>query len=364
MIGDTMLRARLYSVAIEISGACNLRCAYCHKADAVLETDPAANASMTEATLDEVYRYCKSAGVKRVTLSVGGESTFIPDWHVKAARFLDDPEISTHMVSNFARVLNDDDLAALSKLDELQVSFDSSDRDMVRKLRSNADLRTITYNVVRLRQAANERGHCPFILVNCTVCRDNIGHIGKLAGFVRALGVDQLLLTEVVSITPQTPPPAMLLSTLGDEEVILLCRNIIAAENVLAGSGTALRLQERLRARVADLIDQLRAGQVPSGAARYFHRRMITSACTMPWQSPMIDALGNVIACCDPPGISSMVGNVAKEGAAAVIDSPAMQAIRASIIDGRPIVKCEACAFARPIDFAQFRGELRSWLAA
>jgi molybdenum cofactor biosynthesis enzyme MoaA len=40
------LRAQLDSIAIEVTSKCNLRCAYCHKADDVVEAMPGANDDM------------------------------------------------------------------------------------------------------------------------------------------------------------------------------------------------------------------------------------------------------------------------------------------------------------------------------
>src|SRR5690349_21684858 len=96
---------------------------------------PGANDDMTPAMIDDLHHYCKAAGIRNVTLSVGGETTVVADWYKRIARFLDDLEIETHMVSNFARPLLDDELEAFTRLDALQVSFDSANPAMVRKLR-------------------------------------------------------------------------------------------------------------------------------------------------------------------------------------------------------------------------------------
>jgi MoaA/NifB/PqqE/SkfB family radical SAM enzyme len=356
-----LLRARPTSIAIEVSSKCNLRCSYCHKADDVLEAMPGANDDMTEAMIDDLYRYCKAAGIRNVTLSVGGETTVVPDWHKRVARFLDDPEIETHMVSNFARPLRDDELEAFTRLDALQVSFDSADPAMVRKLRSKANLATITYNIVRLRQAARELGRGPFLVVNCTLCRDNVGHVARLAGFCRELGVDQLLVCEVMTITQHNPSMPETLDRLTDDEVILLAHQIIAAEDALAGGPTALRLRDHLRGRIEEIVEQLREGRTPVGAAAYFHRRMETAGCYQPWQSPMVGALGKVYACCGS-GSAGSIGSLATQHMSEVMDGATARAIRASILEGRSKVGCETCSFAQDISFPEFARQVRGWL--
>src|SRR5262245_2869708 len=177
---------------------------------------------MTDEMIADLYRYCKEEGVKNVTLSVGGETTMVAGWQTRISQFLDDPDITTHIVSNFIRPLTDEELSTLCRFNALQISFDSSELSMVRKLRSKADLRTITYNILRLRQKGRELGRCPFLVVNCTLCRDNVGHVGKLAGFCRELGVDQLLVTEVLSIGEHNPDKPEMLASLTADEVMVL----------------------------------------------------------------------------------------------------------------------------------------------
>ena len=356
-----LLRARPQSIAIEVTSRCNLRCCYCHKADPVLEADPEANADMSDEMIAGLYRYCKAEGVRNVTLSVGGETTMVAGWHKRIAQFLDDPDIETHMVSNFVRPLSEEELVALCRFDALQISFDSSDLAMVRKLRSKADLRTITYNTLRLRQKGRELGRCPFLVVNCTLCRDNVGHIGKLAGFCRELGVDQLLLTEVMSIGEHNPNKPEMLASLSEDEVLLLAREIAAAENALSGSATALRLQEHLQARIGELIEQVREGTTPADAGSVFHRRLNTSACLQPWNSPMVRAAGTIIPCCGT-GTGIPTGTLASQSMDEIMNGDAVRAIRAAILQGRPTVQCETCSFALAMSFPEFTRHIREWM--
>jgi len=354
-----LLRARPNSIAIEVTSRCNLRCCYCHKADPVMEAVPDANADMTDEMIADLYRYCKEEGVRNVTLSLGGETTMVAGWPTRIAMFLDDPDIETHMVSNFIRTLSEEELAQLCRFNALQISFDSSDLSMVRKLRSKADLRTITYNILRLRQKGRELGRCPFLVVNCTLCRDNIGHVGKLAGFCRELGVDQLLLTEMMIIGEHNPNRPKTLSDLSSDEVIVLAREIIAAEDALHGSATALRLQEHLQARIAEVLEQIREGLTPADAGAYFHRRLNTSACRQPWNGAMIGALGKVHPCC---GAGRPIGHLAKQSMQQVMDGDSIRAIRASILDGRPNIPCETCSFALSMSFPEFTRQIREWM--
>jgi len=353
-----LLRPLTYSVCIEVTSKCNLRCSYCHKSDEVHEALPASNADMTDAMIDDLYRYCKAAGVKHVSLSQGGETTMYAGWYKRIAKFIDDPEMACHLVSNFARLFDDGDLEALAKFSDLQVSFDSSEWEMVRRLRGRADLRTITYNILRLRQKAREMGRAPTVVVNCVLWRDNIGHVAKLAGFCRELEMDRLMLTEGMITTEHNYKVPDTLDTLNDDEVITLARQINAAEDALRDSATELYLQDHLRARVGELCGQLRAGVTPAHSAAHFHRRMNGSACAQPWTLPFVSADGNVLPCCQG-GRASPVGNLATASMAAIMDSDAFRAVRASILERRPVVPCDGCSFAQGKDWTDFIRDIR-----
>jgi MoaA/NifB/PqqE/SkfB family radical SAM enzyme len=356
-----VLRAQPHAICIEITNKCNLRCSYCAKADDRYEAIPGNNTDMTDEMVGALYRYCKQVGIRHVSLSGVGETTMTAGWHKGVARFLDDPEISAHLVSNLVRVFDDDDLVALTKLRNLQISFDSASLAMVRKQRSKADLRTITYNIVRLRQKARELGRGPNIDVNCTLSRENIGEIANLAGFCRELGVDRLMIGEVMVIVAGPKMPATL-DTLSNEDVTLLVSQIIAAEDALRDSNTAIYLQDHLRARIGELVEQMREGTMPLDSASYFHRRMESSSCRLPWSQPFVRADGKVFACCIASELTEpVVGNLATSSMAEILDGPALRAVRASILKGRPTVSCHGCQLARRESFDEFAREIREW---
>jgi molybdenum cofactor biosynthesis enzyme MoaA len=357
-----LLRSRLESIAIEVTSKCNLRCAYCHKADPALEAQPGANDDMTDEMIAELYRYCKEAGIKNVTLSVGGETTMTAGWHRRIAQFLDDRDIEVYMVSNFVRLFDDEELIALTKFRYLQVSFDSAEFEMVRKMRSRADLRSVTYNILRLRQKARELGRHPFLLVNCTVCRENIGHIGQLAGLCREMAVDQLLLTPMMQkTTHRGPNQPETLNGLSSAEVILLAKNVLAAEEVLHGSTTSLRLQDHLQAQLAKVIERIRDGMIPADAAADFHRRFESSGCRQPWSNPLVGATGIVWACCGAYDHRKPIGKLGLQTMAEILDGNAIRMVRASILEGQPVVACDSCAFTSNACLAEFVREIREW---
>jgi MoaA/NifB/PqqE/SkfB family radical SAM enzyme len=364
-----LLRPRPRDVAIEVTSKCNLRCAYCYKADEIHEALPGANEDMSDAMISALYHYCKEAGIDNVCLSVVGETTMHKGWHARVKQFLEDPKIKTHMNTNFVRLFDDDDLSALISIDSLQISIDSSDLAMLRKLRSRADIRTITYNIIRLRQKASEVGRRPFISVNCVLCRDNIGHIVDLAGFCRELKMGRLMLGEMIQLRPseaivvgrRKPSPPETLDCLTGSEVSFLAGQIAGAEELLAGSATELLVDEHLRARIDAVIAGLPQRVTPADAAAYFQRNMASSACRQPWTSPMVLANGDVVPCCETGRAGPVVGSLTRSSLPEILNGEAHRAVRAAILDGRPTLPCRACSFASPMSFREFRREIATW---
>jgi MoaA/NifB/PqqE/SkfB family radical SAM enzyme len=355
------LRARADSVCIEVTNKCNLRCSYCPKSDDLYEALPGNNTDMSDDTIGRLYQYCKTHGIRNVSLSGVGETAMVAGWQKRLAQFLDDPQIDAHLVSNFARILSDAELEALTKLRNLQISFDSPEVDMVRRMRSKADLRTITYNIIRLRQKARELARCPTIDVNCTLSRENIGHVAKLAGFCRELGVDRVMFGEVMVLSQHNEKMPLTLDSLTSEEVILLAEQFVAAEEILKDSDTAIYLQDHLRGRIGEIVEQIREGTIPADAGAFFHRRMESSACRLPWSQPFIRADGKVYPCCIINDVAQPVGDLATAALDEILESPAFRAIRASILAGKPNLSCDGCGLAQAKSFPEFIQDIRAW---
>jgi MoaA/NifB/PqqE/SkfB family radical SAM enzyme len=360
-LSDAALRPRTHSIAVGVTGKCNLRCCYCHKSDEIFEAAPSANADLSDDLIERVYRYCKGNDIRHVTLSLGGETTMLPSWYRRIEKFLEDAEIEAHIVSNFARMFDDDDLTALAKFRAIQISFDSADLQMVRRLRSKADLRTITLNIVRLRQKVTDLGRRQTLTVNCTLWRDNIAGIANLAGFCRELGIHQLLLTPGFISTEHNYKVPDTLDTLTDGDVLTLIQQITIAEEALSNSTTELRIHENLRLRIDHLLHAIRDGKWPQNAAAEFHRRLGVSACRQPWQAPLVTQTGKVLPCCVADETAAIGDLTVTPDLAAILESNAARAVRASILNGEQILPCDKCQFASelpPVDFAQ---DIREW---
>jgi MoaA/NifB/PqqE/SkfB family radical SAM enzyme len=338
-----LLSARPQVLIIEVTSKCNLRCAYCPKSDADYDAQPYVNRDLSDAALRRLYEDAKALGIAQITISGVGETAMFSGWHERLADFLDDRSLKVYMVSNMVRVLDDADLNALCKLHHLQVSFDSADPTMVRKLRSNASLRSIIFNIVRLRAKKDQLGYGPTIIVNCTTCRENIGELAGLARLCRVLGIDRLNISAMISFSRANPFGA--LDEMTDDERRKLAVQLAEVERILAGSGTAVSIDAR--------VSQSARSALPADNP--------TSACLQPWNSPLVRADGRVIACCINTDTSIIIGDLAKQSYGEIIEGDAAREVRQSILNGHPITPCAGCTLARGGSFAEFRSFLGDW---
>jgi hypothetical protein len=68
--------------------------------------------------------------------------------------------------------------------------------------------------------------------------------------------------------------------------------------------------------------------------------------------------------CCETGRGGPVVGNLMQASLQEILDGEALRAVRASILDGRPILPCRVCDMADPISFREFPARSRRGKAA
>ena len=79
----------------------------------------------------------------------------------------------------------------------------------------------------------------------------------------------------------------------------------------------------------------------------------------MPWTTLKVMADGRVLPCCDSGRLA--VGNVTTSSIADILDGERHRAVRASILAGRPTVRCRGCSWAERGSFEEFARDIRVW---
>ncbi len=185
----------------ELTSKCNLRCTYCPKGD--LNKDawngaPGRDMHMEDTALGRYLDLVRTLEFGQIQLSGVGEFSFRQDWVEVGKQIRDQTRSKITLVSNFARIFSKEELDFLLSLFHIMVSIDTSDADLLKKVRKAVDIRTITTNIINLRARALATGRAmPLIKINATIYAENLRHIHELACFAASVGVHIFQLARV-----------------------------------------------------------------------------------------------------------------------------------------------------------------------
>jgi radical SAM protein with 4Fe4S-binding SPASM domain len=269
---------------------------------------------MLRRLLDEI----KSSGVKQVALGYYGEIMAFPGWK-DVVNELVDARIPIRTCSNFARVLTEDDALAFSRMTHIQVSIDTPDIALNKKIRHAVDTRTIIYNVQRVRAAALMDGRRPPPIQFCCVLTDKVlPTLKELVAFSAACGAESLSVNDIQPFEGLSPDVRSIFDLTGDEfrtavgqlgEAILLSQSIglplthtfwglldskVRTEEARASGNTAADPFSRHTVQaiqgVGHILVQDGVSTPKTGES--------TRHCLSPWTSAYVEADGRIMSCC------------------------------------------------------------------
>ena len=147
-VRDALLAAQIDTVLFEATSNCNLRCTYCRVSSPSYVGEDF-DLSRIEMLADQMV----AAKVQSVQISGHGETTTLAHWQ-NYCRLFFERAISVRITSNFARMFADDEIDAFARMEDITISIDTIDRDLLKSIRRRVDLRTVIYNMQRVRPRA------------------------------------------------------------------------------------------------------------------------------------------------------------------------------------------------------------------
>jgi radical SAM protein with 4Fe4S-binding SPASM domain len=147
-VRDALLAAQIDTVLFEATSNCNLRCTYC-RVSALAYVGEDFDLSRVEMLADQMV----AANVQCVQISGHGETTMLAHWQDHCRLFFE-RGIGVRITSNFAKIFSDDEVDVLARMQDVTISIDTIDREMLKSIRRHVDLRTILYNMQRVRLAS------------------------------------------------------------------------------------------------------------------------------------------------------------------------------------------------------------------
>ena len=214
---------------IEFTTRCNLRCVYCAS-----QSPTYSGRDLDSAYLGDILECLKRRQVVTLGVSGHGETTTVANWQHYCDRMLDngldlylstnlarelsgeeiaalswltretttvanwqhycdkmlDNGLDLYLSTNLARELSGEEIATLSRFHIIQVSCDTADLGLFKKLRRGADFRTVVYNMERIRSRSILDGRrMPIFWWHCVVSDQTVWKLEEHVAYGLALGV-------------------------------------------------------------------------------------------------------------------------------------------------------------------------------
>ena len=154
LLGPAVIR----EIRFDLSTRCNLRCVYCAVSlpEYVGNDMPTDMALRTVNTIASLMRYNPP---HPVNVNGHGETTFMRDWVTICHQMLS-RNVPVRITTNLAKKYSDIEIDTLARMHTIGVSIDTSDRDLLRRMRRKVDINRIVGTIAGIRTAARRLG-CP-----------------------------------------------------------------------------------------------------------------------------------------------------------------------------------------------------------
>ncbi|MDO5648001.1 radical SAM/SPASM domain-containing protein [Paracoccus sp. (in: a-proteobacteria)] len=228
---------------VDVTGRCNLRCTYCQV------TSPGyAGRDMDATTLTHALRLVRQMprGAE-VHVNGHGETTYHPAW-VDFSRAILRSGHKPQIITNLAKRYSDDEIDTLSRFGVIQISLDSHDDAMMRRIRKAVGVGRVFDNIARIRDAARQSGGGgPKISFSVGIYDPSVWVLPDFAQELVAQGAQSVTFWSLVEYDHQTHVRA--LSRLSPDETDRARRMIAEAAQILKAN--------RIRAHFAgDFLDR------------------------------------------------------------------------------------------------------------
>ncbi|MEW6139731.1 MAG: radical SAM protein [Thermodesulfobacteriota bacterium] len=322
---------------IEFTSRCNLRCVYCYSvAGRHTGTDLDLN------HLSHVVRVLKQRGILAVGVSGGGETTVVKGWHHHCNRLLDQG-IDLFITTNLARELTDEEALTLARLMIIQVSVDTADPQLFKKLRRGGDLKTVVYNLAKIRSQALRHGlKGPVFWWNAVVSDLTVWGLREYVDFGLAQGIKHFNFLSMYEHQPvEGTLPVRSLSQLPVSELEAVGPFLEGVfHSIRRGKGSFLC--NTLLEEVNRALALKRVGEFPPGERSYDRGpERLTRDCLDPWIYVKVDSNGRISPCC-ASGV--MIGDLSSgDELSDILNNDAVRGFREGILTGNLAKVCREC---------------------
>jgi MoaA/NifB/PqqE/SkfB family radical SAM enzyme len=158
---ELLKSSKIERIGIEFTDDCNLRCVYC----SVSQPDYK-GAYMNNLAIKKINRFITENRVGNIMLNGHGETTMISNWTNLCNYMMNaSPESQFTIISNFAKLMEDEEIETLARFGSITISFDVPDSVTLKKIRRKVALEKIALNVLKIKTFAVMNGLTPILFI-------------------------------------------------------------------------------------------------------------------------------------------------------------------------------------------------------
>lgn len=374
---DLLESHKTRSAHIEFTSKCNLRCVFC----AASQT-PYRGVDMDRDTLKDAIEVIKTRQTRAIVVNGHGETTTYNGWHHICREMLE-AGLNLQIISNFARDFSWEELHTLSRFKNIEISCDTADPKLFKKLRRGADLKTLCLNISRLKAIAIQEGRdAPNISFSCVVSDQNVLTLPDYVSFGKALGVIHFSfcnLTKYPDIQGALNP--IHITEMPIESMLKAKASLEATFKFLKDSGIHYDVQqglldtlkEKMRSSTVDQVPDIpcpdrpaeikkdEESQQKTGSRRYSAPMTgkQTRDCLDPWRFIFVRANRDIHPCCFHRHIYSLSQG---ESLSTVFNNIPMKEMRRGLLTGNLPEDCRTCPARAWTSLRKLRLKVRCYL--
>lgn len=262
---------------IDLTDACNHNCNFC-----IYSTTRVKNAFLTMDDIRKVIPQLKQIGVKSIVIKGGGEPTISPIFS-EALHFIKEQDLKIGLITNGSNINGQNLDAIISCCDWMRISLDAASKKVHEAIHSPTNSKfwgfnNIIFNIKKIIDVREKRNINITIGINYVVCYQNYMDIDKAVKLSKALKVDYICFRHEMCTSEY-------------DEIMM----------------------RKIREKFINI--EKESDENCMVVTRYqetgFYCKRTWEKCIAPSLITIIQANGDIVACCDARGIKSFVfGNI------------------------------------------------------
>jgi MoaA/NifB/PqqE/SkfB family radical SAM enzyme len=349
---------------VEFTSRCNLRCVYCHKS----QPDSGNGIDLPDEVLEKIVAYAVSNPASHVCVNGNGETTLRKNWDDYCDRILEkNPNLG--IITNLSKEFTDKELSTLCRFKSIEVSCDTADPELFRKLRRGAELERLLNNMELIKSAAIRENHQPPLFSwSCVLNDRNVFNLDDYVLLALQHGVQSFSLCNLIKHPEVTGVLSVKhITELSDEKfneaaqivletVRILMKNKIKFHGIHGLMQTILRKYEAIGSSTAALTVPAQKNDCPAPLQPAGHTR----DCVEPWANMFIQSNASVSPCCVMEGNPSLTGN---SGIEELFNSEFYVRLREGLLTGNLCPACRTCPGAEWTSIDNYKNKIRELLS-